>query len=158
MLTTEEIPGISALGEVTADNLRKIGVNVEIATSDWGAMVVRRAKKDPPGQGGWNLFHTTVGGTTMFSPLTNFTINSNCDRKNWFGWPCDAKTEELRMAYVNAADKSAQQAALDALHRHLWEELPDIPVGQYTQPFAWRSNVTGVLHAALLVFWNIDKD
>jgi peptide/nickel transport system substrate-binding protein len=158
MLTTQEIPSISALGEVTADNLRKIGVNVEIATSDWGTMVARRAKKDPPGQGGWNLFHTTVGGTQMFSPLTNFTINSACDGKNWFGWPCDPKTEELRMAYIRAADKGADQAALDALSKHLWQELPDIPVGQYTQPWAWRSNVTGVLRSPLMVFWNIDKD
>jgi peptide/nickel transport system substrate-binding protein len=159
MLTTTEIPSISALGDVTADNLRKIGVNVDIAVSDWGTMLARRAKKDPPGQGGWNLFHTTVGGTTMFSPPANFTINSSCDGKNWFGWPCDTKTEELRMAYIHAADEGegADKAALEALHRHLWEALPDIPIGQYTQPFAWRSNVTGVLRGPLLVFWNIDK-
>ena len=62
MLTTQEIPSLAALGDVTADNLRKIGVNLDIAVSDWGTMVARRAKKDPPGQGGWNLFHTTVGG------------------------------------------------------------------------------------------------
>jgi peptide/nickel transport system substrate-binding protein len=158
MLTTQEIPSISALGEVTADNLRKIGVNVEIATSDWGTMLARRAKKDPPGRGGWNLFHTTVGGVTMSYPVANFTINSNCDGKNWFGWPCDPKTEELRMAYIRAADKAARQTALEALSQHLWQTLPDIPVGQYTQPFAWRSNVTGVLESPLMVFWNIDKD
>jgi peptide/nickel transport system substrate-binding protein len=158
MLTTQEIPSISALGDVTADNLRKIGVNVEIAVSDWGTMVARRAKKEPPEQGGWNLFLTTVGGTSMSSPLANFVINSSCDGKNWFGWPCDAETEKLRADYIRAADEGADQAALEALHRHLWEALPDIPVGQYTQPFAWRSSVTGVLHAPLLVFWNIDKD
>jgi peptide/nickel transport system substrate-binding protein len=157
LITTQEIPSISALGDVTADNLRKIGANVEVAVSDWGTMVARRAKKDPPGQGGWNLFHTTVGGTNMFSPPTNFTINSSCDGKNWFGWPCDARTEALRAAYIRAADEGPSQPALEALHRHLWESLPDIPVGQYTQPFAWRSTVTGVLRAHVLVFWNIDK-
>jgi peptide/nickel transport system substrate-binding protein len=157
LLATQEIPSLAALGEVTAANLRKIGVNVEIAVSDWGTMVARRAKKEPPGQGGWNLFHTTVGGVTMSSPVANFTINSNCDGKNWFGWPCDAKTEELRMAYIRAADEGADPAALEALHRHLWEALPDIPVGQYTQPWAWRSNITGVLRSPLFVVWNIDK-
>ncbi len=158
MLTTQEIPSLAALGDVTADNLRKIGINLDVAVSDWGTMVARRAKKDPPGQGGWNLFHTTVGGTSMSSPLANFTINSNCDGKNWFGWPCDPKTEELRLAYIRAANEGADPAALEALHRHLWQELPDIPVGQYIQPFAWRSNVTGVLHSPLLVFWNIAKN
>jgi peptide/nickel transport system substrate-binding protein len=94
----------------------------------------------------------------MTSPLTNFTINSACDGKNWFGWPCDAQTEALPTAYVAAADEGDQKAALEALHRHLWEELPDIPVAQYTQPFAWRANISGVLHAPLIVFWNIDKN
>jgi peptide/nickel transport system substrate-binding protein len=158
MLTTQEIPSLAALGDVTADNLRKIGVNLDTAVSDWGTMVARRAKKDPPGQGGWNLFHTTVGGTSMSSPLANFTINSACDGKNWFGWPCDAKTEELRLAYIRAANEGADPAALEALHRRLWQALPDIPVGQYTQPFAWRSNVSGVLRSPLLVFWNIAKN
>ena len=158
LITTGEIPSISALGDVTADNLKKIGVNVELAVSDWGTMVARRAKKDPPGQGGWNLFHTTVGGTGMSSPLTNFAINSSCAGDNWFGWPCDPKTEELRSAYIRAAEEGPSRAALEALHRHLWEALPDIPVGQYIQPWAWRSNVSGVLRAHLFVFWNIDKN
>ena len=113
---------------------------------------------DPPGQGGLNLFHTTVGGTSMSSPLTNFAINSSCDGDNWFGWPCDAKTEELRTAYIRAAEEVPSRAALEALHSRLWETLPDIPVGQYVQPSAWRSNVTGVLRTHLLVFWSIDKD
>ena len=158
LITTQEIPSISALGDVTADNLRKIGANVEVKVSDWGTMVARRAKKDRPDQGGWNLFHTTVGGTNMTSPISNFAINSSCDGKNWFGWPCDAETEKLRAAYIQAADEGPSQAALEALHRHLWQTLPDIPVGQYVQPFAWRSNITGVLHAPLLVFWNIAKN
>jgi peptide/nickel transport system substrate-binding protein len=158
LIGTGEIPSIAALGDVTADNLRKIGATVELATSDWGTMVARRAKKDPPGQGGWNLFQTTVGGTNMSSPLTNFAISSGCGGDNWFGWPCDPRTEELRSAYIRAADEGPSRAALEALHSHLWEALPDIPVGQYIQPFAWRSNVTGVLRAHLLVFWNIDKN
>ncbi len=158
LITTQEIPSIAALGEITADNLRKIGANVEVAVMDWGTMVARRAKKDPPGQGGWNLFHTTVGGTNMSSPLSNFAINSSCDGKNWFGWPCDAQTEALRAAYIRAADEGPSQPAIEALHRHLWDSLPDIPVGQYVQPYAWRSNITGVLRASLLVFWNIDKN
>jgi peptide/nickel transport system substrate-binding protein len=158
LITTGEIPSIAALGDVTADNLRKIGANVELAVSDWGTMVARRAKKDPPGQGGWNLFHTTVGGTLMSSPVTNFTINSSCGGDRWFGWPCDEKTEELRSAYIRAAEEAPSRTALEALHQHLWETLPDIPVGQFVQPWAWRSNVTGVLRANLIVFWNIDKD
>ncbi len=158
LINTHEIAGIGALGDVTAANLKKIGINVEIADSDWGTLVARRASKDPPGQGGWNLFHTTIGGTGMYSPLTAFAINSGCDGKNWFGWPCDQATEALRRAYVAAPDDAAQRTALVALEQHLWESLPLIPVGQYIQPYAARNNVSGVLKAHVAVFWNIDKD
>jgi len=157
LINTHEIVSIGALGDVTAENLKKIGVNVEIADSDWGTMVARRANKDPPGQGGWNIFHTTVGGAGMYSPLTNFTIDSSCDGKNWFGWPCDEPTDVLRRAYVAAPDDAARRTALVALQRRLWEALPVIPAGEYVQPYAARSNITGVLKSHIIVFWNIEK-
>jgi peptide/nickel transport system substrate-binding protein len=157
LINTHEIASIGALGDITAANLKKIGLNVEIADSDWGTMVARRASKDPPGQGGWNLFHTTVGGTGMYSPLTAFGINSGCDGKNWFGWPCDEATETLRRAYVEARDEVARRDALVALERHLWEAVPLIPVGQFIQPYAARDNVSGVLKSHIIVFWNIAK-
>ena len=43
LLNTHEITSIGALGDVTTSNLRKIGINVEVAESDWGTMVSRRA-------------------------------------------------------------------------------------------------------------------
>jgi peptide/nickel transport system substrate-binding protein len=158
LINTHEIASIGALGDVTANNLRKIGVNVDIVDCDWGTLVARRAKKEPPEQGGWNLFHTTSGGASVYSPLTNFTINSGCGRTNWFGWPCDEETERLRAAYAVALHDNARQAVLAALHRRLWESLPTIPIGQYVTPYAARSNVHGIRKSNPLVFWDVEKD
>ena len=158
LINTHEITSIGALGDVTANNLRKLGMTIEIADSDWGTLVARRAKKDPPAQGGWNIFHTTSGGASVHSPVTNFTIDSGCGRSNWFGWPCDEPTEALRREYLLAPDDTARRAALVALHRRLWEALPTIPIGQYVTPYAARSNVHGILKSTPIVFWNIDKD
>src|SRR5438128_6660957 len=83
LINTHEIASIGALGDVTANNLRKLGMNVEIADSDWGTLVARRARKDPPGQGGWNIFHTTSGGASVHSPVTNFTIDCGGGTTNW---------------------------------------------------------------------------
>ena len=93
----------------------------------------------------------------MYSPLTNFTIDSNCKRNNWFGWPCDESTETLRRAYVAAPEGDARRAALVALQEHLWEVLPVIPIGEFVQPYAARGNVTGILKSHIIVFWNIAK-
>ena len=158
LINTHEIASIGALGDVTANNLRKLGVNVEIADSDWGTLVSRRAKKDPPGQGGWNIFHTTSGGASVHSPLTNFTIDSGCARSNWFGWPCDEAVERLRAEYATAPDDTARRAVLVALHQRLWEALPTIPIGQYVTPYAARKTIRGILKSTPIVFWNVEKD
>jgi peptide/nickel transport system substrate-binding protein len=157
ILATREIPSIGGLGDVTAGLLQEIGVKVEIRESDWGTMVARRAKKDPPASGGWNLFHTNLTSGTMYDPLTNFAITSSCDRTGWFGWPCDDEVEALRRDYVRAPDETARHAALEALQRRLWQSVPFVPLGQYSQPLAWRNNVSGMLTATLNVYWNIEK-
>jgi peptide/nickel transport system substrate-binding protein len=157
MLTTREIATIGALGDVTAANLQAIGVKVDIRESDWGTMLARRAKKEPPAQGGWILFHTNLTSGTMFNPLTNFAISMACGGKSWFGWPCDEATEALIRDYVRAPDEAARREALETLHKHLWEVVPLVTVGQYTQPLAWRNNVSGLLTANVNVYWNIEK-
>src|SRR5207302_8468333 len=112
LINTHAIAVIGAPGGVTANTLRKIGMTVELADSDWGTLVARRAKKEPPDQGGWHIFHTTSSGASVYSPLTNFTIDSGCGRTNWFGWPCDETAEKLRRAYIMAPDEDARRAAL----------------------------------------------
>src|SRR6202023_3096521 len=49
---------IHAEALVAADLLKKLGLNVEVAASDWGTLVTRRASKKPIDEGGWNLFAT----------------------------------------------------------------------------------------------------
>ena len=40
---------------VTTEMLRSLGATVDLQAMDWSTMVQRRAKKEPPVQGGWNL-------------------------------------------------------------------------------------------------------
>jgi peptide/nickel transport system substrate-binding protein len=48
---------LKAWGEVTADLLKRLGMNVDFAAIDWGTVVARRAQKSPPGQGGSSENH-----------------------------------------------------------------------------------------------------
>ncbi len=142
---------------VTADLLKKIGMNVDMQLSDWGSVAARRAKKDPPSQGGWNLFHTSANGAQLASPLTSPSTITTCDGKNFPGWPCDQVQEDMRMQYVRETDPGKQKELLEAMHRQLWISLPYVPLGQFRQPFLWRSNIKGVVKANTVVYWNIEK-
>src|SRR5207302_315626 len=53
---------------VVADLLRRLGLNVEIAASDWGNLTIRRASKKPINEGGWNVFGTSWFGADMLHP------------------------------------------------------------------------------------------
>ena len=130
---------------------KKIGINVDLQMSDWGSVAARRAKKDPPAQGGWNLFHTSANGAQLASPLTSPSTITTCDGKNFVGWPCDQEEEDMRHA-IHPRDRSGQaEGLLEAMHRRLWEVVPYVPLGQFRQPFLWRKNVSGVLKANTLV-------
>ena len=153
-----DIPAYNNLTMVTVDRLKKIGINVDLQMSDWGSVSARRAKKDPPDQGGWNLFHTSANGAQLSSPLASPSTIMTCDGKNFVGWPCDEEEENLRQQYIRETDPEKQKALVEAMHRRLWEAVPYVPLGQLKQPFLWRKNIAGVLKANTLVFWNIEKN
>ena len=152
-----DIPAYQQMSLVTADLLRRIGMAVDMQMSDWGTVSARRAKKDPPAQGGWNIFHTSANGAQLASPLTSPSTITTCDGKNFVGWPCDQVEEDMRIRYIREADPAKQRALLEQMHARLWESLPYVPLGQFKQPFVWRKNITGVLKANTLVYWNIEK-
>lgn len=130
-----DVPAYNTLTLVTADRLKKIGINVDLQLSDWGSVSARRAKKDPPEQGGWNLFHTSANGAQLASPLVSPSTIMTCDGKNFVGWPCDEKEEALRQQYIQETDPEKQRALVEAMHRRLWEVVPYVPLGQLKQPF-----------------------
>jgi hypothetical protein len=69
---------------VTADLLKKLGLNVQIAASDWGNLVIRRASKKPVAEGGWNIFGTGWVGADMLDPSLNQALRTN-GQSAWFG-------------------------------------------------------------------------
>jgi peptide/nickel transport system substrate-binding protein len=152
-----DIPSYQRLSLVTVDLLQSIGFKVDLQLTDWGSVATRRQKKDPPAQGGWNVFHTSANGAQLASPLTSPSTITTCDGKNFPGWPCDQVEEDMRLRYIREPDAAKRTALLEDMHRRLWEVVPYLPLGQFVQPFLWRSNVSGVLRSNVLAFWNISK-
>jgi peptide/nickel transport system substrate-binding protein len=143
---------------VTAQKLREIGMNVELAAIDWGTQSARRQIKDPPDKnpGAWNIFHTWGGGLAMNSPLSNTPTPTPCDGKNWFGWPCDEELEKIRLEFP-LAPPDKQKEIVERLQKRFYEVVPYIPAGQFLAPIAYRKNLSGIQDTPRLVLWNIEK-
>ncbi|MCW3474520.1 ABC transporter substrate-binding protein [Limobrevibacterium gyesilva] len=153
VLSSQEIPLIGALAEVTGDALRSIGANVDMQTSDWGTLVVRRARKDAPDKGGWSIFQSGIDVAVLAEPATNILVDARCDGNNYVGWPCSDKLEAMRTDVIDTPDA----AKYEAYSRALWAELPTLLLGQYRQPIAYRKALSGLQHGLTLSFWNVSK-
>ena len=156
LIATGDYPQINALSLVTADLLRRLGMNLVLVSTDWGTLVQRRASREPPERGGWNIFHTTASGQSLALPVFHLFLRANGPQA-WFGWPQDEEIERLRAAWVDAADAAEGRRVGEALNRRAMEVLPYIPLGFYWQPSAWRRSLTGVFRAPVTAFWNIGK-
>ncbi len=156
-ITSNDIAPIGHMAEVVAANLRAIGMNIDLQVNDWGTVVTRQPRRDPPDQGGWNLFVTYASGATMMHPLTNIGANMDCEGRNWAGWPCDAEAERLRGALLDAPEGAERTRLAEALQRRLAEVQPYRVLGEVNQPYARRANVTGMLNSPVMVFWNVEK-
>ena len=93
---------------VAFDLLKRLELNVELAASDFGNVMIRRASKKPIAEGGWNVFGTGWVGADLLDPSLNVMLRANGGAA-WFGWPTDDKLEELRTEWLKASDSEARQ-------------------------------------------------
>jgi peptide/nickel transport system substrate-binding protein len=144
-----------AQGAVALDLLQKLGVDVDFAVMDWGTLVQRRASKEPPAKGGWNMFITAWAGLDMTTPITNQTLRSN-GAKAWFGWPDLPPVQALIDAWLEAPDVASQQRIAGDLQVKALELVPYLPTGQYFTRTAHRGDITGIIPGQF-VFWNVRR-
>ena len=143
ILAASNFPIISAIAEVGADLLRRMGFDVDYQAMDWGSVVQRRASKEPPAKGGWNIFFTFLGGTGNILPAANLAIRAN-GAGAWFGWPDNPKQQGLLQAWFDATDQAAQRADVVDLQRDFFQSPSFGPLGMFFVPTAYTKALTGM--------------
>ena len=155
LLGVTDLANLKAECEVAGEMLKRIGMNVDYQSMDWGTVAARRAKKEPPSQGGWNCFFTGWNGLDMFDPIGHLSLRGN-GANAWPGWPVAPKIEALREAWIEAPDLAGQQRLAAEIQKQVFEDVPYAPLGQYFQPTAFRRTLTGVL-PSFPTFWNVRR-
>ncbi len=154
VLNPTDNPLIAPLGEVTADLLQKLGMTVDLATSDWGTVVQRRSSREPVDKGGWSILHSYGTATGYASPAVNPLLRgSGVD--GWFGWWTSPQAEVLVQQWLDAPNAAARLPVGQALGRLALEEVAIVPLGQWFGRTAFRRNITGVLPGGSPYPWNV---
>lgn len=148
----------SDAAQLLAASLRKIGVNAELAPSDWSGVVARRANKGPIESGGWSIFITDAADYTLSDPSAEAILTANGE-KGWYGWPKSDEYEALRAKWADAATLEERKALARKMQRVWWDFVGFVMLSQYVSPIARRKTLTGLIGTPVgsLVMWNMQK-
>jgi peptide/nickel transport system substrate-binding protein len=140
---------------VAAQTLRRMGFDVDVQAMDWSTLVQRRASKATPSQGGWNVFVTNSTVTGLANPLVN-NFAKNCDQA-WYGWPCDPRIVDLGRKWALETDPAKRKQIVDELQRIHLESVTYVPLGKYRPAIVYRKELSGIIPAPAIFYWNIEK-
>jgi peptide/nickel transport system substrate-binding protein len=141
---------LKVYSDVTADMLRKVGMDVDEQVMDSATWLKRLNSKKPPDQGGWNLFCAALQGTDALSPASHWRLLAPP------GWPSSEKINALRDQWLDATDVTTQRKIAAEIQAQAFIDVPYYPLGTYYVSTAYRSDLTGVLDGQAL-FWNVRR-
>ena len=149
-----DYPNVRVANEVLADLLKRIGINLDYVSTDWGTMTQKMIKKDLALAGAWNIHMLNVPCLSVASPLVNSRLRgTGADESGWYTNP---KYEELRGQWMLAEEPGERRRLAEALQRECLDTVPLVPGGITLQPAAWRADLDGVL-GGVPKFWNVRR-
>ncbi len=148
VLMVPELPESAAMAEITRAMLQDLGLNVDYQKMDWGTLSARARSTDPAVRAGWSCYCVGWAGLWPANPGSNIPLS---------GVKPNPKMEALRDAWFDAPDFAAQKRLADQMQVLGFEEPPFIPLGQYFIPYAYRTGLTGFVHAPITALWNVRK-
>ncbi|ESX08400.1 peptide ABC transporter substrate-binding protein [Mesorhizobium sp. LSJC265A00] len=157
VLQATNVSEYNNISQLLANTLRKIGVNAELAPSDWGGIVARRANKGPIEGGGWSIFVTDEADYSLGNPLTTSFLLANGD-KGWFGWPKNDEFETLRAKWADVETLDERKALARGMQRVWWDFVGDVRLGQQASPILRRKALSGLIGIPnIRPMWNMHK-
>jgi peptide/nickel transport system substrate-binding protein len=156
MVIGTDVPIVKAQGDVTADMLTKIGLDVDYVATDWGTVGARRASREPIDKGGWNVFHTWHAGGDCVNPGVQAAFSTTGDSA-WFGWPKSEVVQATIDAWFAAPTPDAEKQAARDFNKASMDFVTFIPTGFFKGYQTWNKKVTGVVKAPFPVMWDVTK-
>jgi peptide/nickel transport system substrate-binding protein len=156
IINPTDFPSIGPLGQVTFDLLQRLGLNVELAETDWGSVLQRRNSRSPVSQGGWSIYHTWNSGGSVVDPVRNNTVRGQGER-GMAGWYSSPRMEALVQSWIEASEPAERVRLAAEVQVLAFEDAPTVPVGQFYIQTAYRRGLTGIKPSPTPVPWSVRR-
>ena len=156
LLSSADIPSVHNSALVVNDVLRRIGMNVDFAVTDWGTLVNRRNSREPAERGGWNVVTSWNVASDINTPAVSNFLRGNGTAGVW-GWLEDEPLEAMREEWFAAETEDAQRAIAERMQRRAMEVVPFVPLGQFNLPTGFRRNLQDLPVAPVPFFWGVRR-
>lgn len=154
ILDPVDIPVLAAFTKVTAEELRKIGMNVEVQAMTWDQLVRRRVNDGPVAKGGWNLFDTWWMSADLKDPSA-IAFSGN-PVTGWYGGPADSTLEQDRLHFTQAASDADRREIAAMVQKQVLSNGTFAILGQFFEPIAYRANITGIT-SPVQFYWGLSN-
>jgi peptide/nickel transport system substrate-binding protein len=148
---------INPISLVVIDQIKQAGFNLDVVSADYSSLAQRRLKKDGLDQGGWNLMPVVWSGYDMINPLSHYATSYSCSG-TYPGWNCDPEMPPLVTAFETETNPEKRRALATEMQVRVLDQAPQMFLGQFSPPTAYRSNLHGMINNGLHVFWNVRRE
>ncbi|MGU3405775.1 ABC transporter substrate-binding protein [Methylobacterium brachiatum] len=152
VMAANDLEAARVSSTILADRLKQAGFTVDLQVMDWAALLARRTKKT-----GWSVFGIHALGLDLSSPLTNSAINFTCKDAASSGFMCDTRMVRLFDRFAREPDPDKRRDIAGEIQSIVYGEGLVVPFGQFAQPAAYRTSLTGLIPSAIPLFWNVEK-
>ena len=154
-----DLASIQKLPDVAAQLLRQAGFKVDLQAMDWNTLVGRRAKKDPPAKGGWNMFLTAWLAPDIWNPLTNPAIG-HARREVRLVRLAERREDGGAARPVRCAPPTSreEEARAEAIQVRAFEIGTHAPLGEYVAPARRAQEHQRLGHRDGNIYWNLKKN
>ncbi len=157
LMQPTDIPFLANATLLLAQDLRSIGMTVDVQAMDFSTLAKRRVNNKTPAEGGWNIALTWWNGTSSSDPVGNLPLSAACD-KAWPGWPCDAAHQALIDEFGRTIDAAKRKDIAVKIQESAMALVPYVPLGMWYQPVAISPRLKGIINVpGAMVFWNAEK-
>ena len=157
VLNPTDLPAVTPHGALTADLLRRLGMNVDLQEMDWGTLNARRISREPTARNGWSIFHINTPGVAIGNPALDFFIRGQGANGGFFGWYDSPAMETAAAAWLDTTSPQAEQDVFDRVQAIAFADAPIVPLGTFAMRTAHRADLQGLIPASVLFPWNVRR-